>query len=186
MLPDTLSELDAAIAYASAWNTLDRTRFVSLLAPNARYASQYVFDELVGRDAIAEYLCGKFQTVKSTGAKVKAVVSTATVSFPGKHCVLLIQGSDNAVVVFETRANNIFRFDLCITELYSPSPLAIEGSPDGETASIRKPSGLEPRGLLERLRKGLKRCSICMRRISLGPANTRAHTVGVTIKKRRI
>lgn len=142
-MPDTLSELDAAIAYANAWNTLDCTGFVSLLAPDAQYASQYVFDELTGRDAITEYLCGKFKTVKSTGVNVKAVLSTATISFPGKYCVLLMQGSENAVVVFETRANEIHRFDLCVTELYSPLPLAIGASPHGNNSSIQKPSALE-------------------------------------------
>ena len=44
--PHVLTELDAATSYASAWNRLDCTQFVELLAPDAHYASQWVFDEL--------------------------------------------------------------------------------------------------------------------------------------------
>ncbi len=122
-LTQELSELAAATAYAEAWNTLDCYTFARLLSPNAKYASQYVFDEIAGRDAIRDYLCAKFKAVKDTGGMVKAVVATATTSFPGKPCVLLIQNSTDAVIVFETEEKHVRRLDLCITQIYTPVPV---------------------------------------------------------------
>ena len=46
-----LTELDAATAYARAWNRLDCKKFLELLAPDANYASQWVFEELEGKAA---------------------------------------------------------------------------------------------------------------------------------------
>ena len=51
-----LTEKDAAIAYARAWNRLDPNDFLALLAGDARYASQWVFEELEGLEAISSYL----------------------------------------------------------------------------------------------------------------------------------
>ena len=61
-----LTEKEAAIAFARAWNRLDATEFLALLAPDAKYASQWVFDELQGKDAIGDYLRAKLKTVKAT------------------------------------------------------------------------------------------------------------------------
>jgi hypothetical protein len=122
-MPSPLAPLDAAKAYADAWATLDFSRFVALLAPNARYASQYVFEELVGRDAIHSYLTGKAAAVRRSGSAVTAELCRATRCFPGAPCVRLTQGGENAVIVFETAGSYIRRFDLCITELYAPVPL---------------------------------------------------------------
>jgi hypothetical protein len=41
-----LTEKDAAIAYAKAWNRLDCSKFLKLLDENAHYASQWVFEEI--------------------------------------------------------------------------------------------------------------------------------------------
>ena len=51
-----LTEVMAATAFARAWNRLNPTEFIELLNADARHASQWVFDELVGREAIADYL----------------------------------------------------------------------------------------------------------------------------------
>lgn len=50
-----LTEEDAVIAFAKAWNRLEPGGFLALLAPDARNASQWVFEELVGADAIETY-----------------------------------------------------------------------------------------------------------------------------------
>lgn len=47
--PMSLSEKDAATAFARAWNRLDPEPFLTLLAPDAHYASQWVFEELETR-----------------------------------------------------------------------------------------------------------------------------------------
>lgn len=54
-----VTENEVVIAFAKAWNRLESDRFLALLSPDARYASQWVFDELVGASAISDYLRGK-------------------------------------------------------------------------------------------------------------------------------
>ncbi len=117
-----MTEKDASIAYAKAWNTLDCSEFLTLLDENAHYASQWVFEELEGKDAISEYLVEKMKTVESSGSKVYAELGKTGESsaFPGRDCVLLAQGEEidiNAAIVFEVRNGKIKRFDLCMPSL---------------------------------------------------------------------
>lgn len=120
-----LTEAMAATAFARAWNRLDPTEFVELLAPDARYASQWVFEELVGRDAIADYLIGKMRNAKayavnSSEHKVFAELGRTTKGFSGRDCVFMAQGrkeSVTAVVLFEVIGERIKRYDLCIPQL---------------------------------------------------------------------
>ena len=51
-----LTEEKVVFAFAKAWNRLDPAGFLKLLAPDARYASQWVFDELVGEASLEKYL----------------------------------------------------------------------------------------------------------------------------------
>lgn len=99
-----LTELDAAMAYARAWNKLDCTEFAELLSPDATYATQWVFEELQGKAAIADYLEGKMETVRKSSSSVCAEL--ATTSNPNRHCVILGQDKEEAVsaiVLFESR-----------------------------------------------------------------------------------
>jgi hypothetical protein len=48
----TLTE-EVVFAFAKAWNRLVPNGFLDLLAPDARYASQWVFDELVPPPPVA-------------------------------------------------------------------------------------------------------------------------------------
>lgn len=120
-----LDELQAATAYARAWNRLDPTEFLALLAPDARYASQWVFEELHGRAAVSEYLAGKMRTVKAFSVgdpshRVHAELGRTTTNIYGRDCVFLAQGKkDNitAVALFEIKNNLVGRFDLCIPQL---------------------------------------------------------------------
>lgn len=120
-----LTEQDAATAYAKAWNRLDASEFLSLLAPDARYASQWVLDELKSKAAISEYLIPKMRTVKmharhDAQIKVFAELGRTTRGFSGRDCVFLAQGKKEnvtAVVLFEVEGPYIKRFDLCIPEL---------------------------------------------------------------------
>ncbi len=123
-----LTEKDAAIAYAKAWNKFDCTEFLTLLDDNAQYASQFVFEELESKEAISEYLIGKMKAVESSGSKVYAELgNTRTPSgLPDTDCVLLAQGEEKeiqAAIVFEVENGKITRFDLCI-----PSLLNVEGT----------------------------------------------------------
>jgi hypothetical protein len=115
-----LTELDAATAYATAWNRLDCTQFLELLAPDAHYASQHVFEELESKAAISEYLTGKMQAVRNSKKPVFAELGTTSSGFPGRDCAVLAQGDKDvvsAVVLFDVEGNQIKRFDLCMPEL---------------------------------------------------------------------
>ena len=120
-----LTEAMAAKAFARAWNRLDPTDFIDLLDKDARYASQWVFEELIGKEAIADYLMGKMQavkalTVKSGGTIVFAELGTTSNGFPGRDCVFLAQGQNESVtaaVLFEVGGGRIRRYDLCMSEL---------------------------------------------------------------------
>ena len=118
-----LTEKDAATAFARAWNRLDCREFLELLAEDAHYASQWVFNEMENKKEIAEYLTGKMQTVKNTGSKVYAELGKIGKGFPGRDCVLMAQDVKKivkAVVLFEVSGNTIKRIDLCMPQLFDP------------------------------------------------------------------
>ena len=120
-----VSEADAAREYARAWNRLDPSRFLSLLADEARYASQWVFEELETRAAIADYLTGKMKTIRNLSRhnpnyKVLAELGKISAGVAGRDCVFMAQGkkeSITGVVLFEIGHGQITRFDMCIPEL---------------------------------------------------------------------
>lgn len=120
-----LTEAMAANAFARAWNRLDPSEFIDFLDAEAHCASQWVFTEMVGREAIADYLIQKMQTVAahsaiSSDTEVFAELGSTTRSFPDRDCVLMAQGDKNkvtAVVLFETVGEKITRYDMCIPEL---------------------------------------------------------------------
>ena len=116
-----LTEKDAAIAYAKAWNKLECSDFLKLLDDNAHYASQWVLDELENKEAIAEYLIGKMQTVRESGSQVHAELGKARSGFgAGRDCVIMAQDRKDkimAVVLFEVNDNRIRRYGLCMPEL---------------------------------------------------------------------
>ena len=117
---NVLTEEAAAIAFAKAWNRLEPDLFLTLLAPEARYASQWVFDELVGSTAIADYLREKMNTVKSSGNDASACVRVEIGRANGRPCALMTQGvSDEAkaAVLFDVGDGKVVRYDLCIPQV---------------------------------------------------------------------
>lgn len=113
----------AATAYARAWNRLDCTEFLDLLAPEARYASQWVFEDMEGKAAIASYLVAKMETVRGSDTPVFAELAKTSAGLPCRDCVALAQGQKDVVkaaVLFEVVADHIDRFDLCMPELLRP------------------------------------------------------------------
>ena len=114
-----LTEKDAAIAYARAWNRLDVTEFLELLDEEAQYASQWVFEELVGKHAISDYLTQKMKSVMDAGVKTYAELGTKNSGLLRSDCVLMSQaenGEIQAIVLFVVNDNKIQKTDLCIPE----------------------------------------------------------------------
>ena len=90
-LNNILTEKDAATAYAKAWNNLDCSDFIKLLADDAHYASQYVLEEQTSKKAITEYLNGKLGAVRNSDTNVTADIGVVRTSFPGQDCTILQQ-----------------------------------------------------------------------------------------------
>lgn len=98
--------------------------FLELLAPDARYGSQWVFEVLDSREAIADDLRGKMGTVRNylrnnSGQRARAELTTCR---GGRDCVAMTQGDHDevkAVVVFTVSVNLIARCDMCMPELLS-------------------------------------------------------------------
>lgn len=120
-----LTEYDAAFAYAKAWNRLSPDGFLELLAEDARYASQWVFEELVGVTAISDYLRGKMRTVRAHGfndpnSRVRVEIGRTSQGEGGRPCAYMTQGHAHevlAAVLFEVREGKISRYDLCMPHL---------------------------------------------------------------------
>ena len=119
-----LTEEDAVLAFAKAWNRLEPEGFLTLLAPDARYASQWVFEELVGERVVGDYLRGKMRTVRAHGvndphSRVHVEIGRTTLGNEGRPCAFMTQGNTNevqAAVVFEISEGKVSRYDLCVPQ----------------------------------------------------------------------
>ncbi len=119
-----LTEVEAATAYARAWNRLDPTEFIELLAPDARYTSMQVLQDLEGQSAISDYLIGKMHTVKTLAVndpevKVFAELGKITKGSAGRDCVCMAQGHSDiikGVVLFVVEGGKVKQVDLCIPQ----------------------------------------------------------------------
>ena len=120
-----VAEEQVVLAFAKAWNRLEPEGFLALLASDARYASQWVFEELVGSTAISDYLRGKMRTVRAHGvndpsSRVRVEVGRTAQSDGGRPCAFMTQGHGNevqAAVLFEVCDGRVSRYDLCIPQI---------------------------------------------------------------------
>lgn len=120
-----LTEESAVLAFARAWNRLEPEIFLALLAPDARYASQWVFEELVGVSAISDYLRSKMRTVRANAANDQSLRVRVEVGRTGhgsydRPCAFMTQGKGEdvqAAVVFKVCDDRISRYDLCIPQI---------------------------------------------------------------------
>lgn len=120
-----ITEENAVMVFAKAWNRLEPDEFLALLSPDARYASQWVFEELVGATAITDYLREKMQTVRNHGinnpdSRVRVEVGRTAQGRDGRPCAFMTQGRGNdiqAAVVFEVNEGKVLRYDLCIPQI---------------------------------------------------------------------
>ena len=97
-----LTQEDVVFAFAKAWNRLEPGGFLALLAPEARYASQWVFEELVGVATISDYLRGKMRTVRAhsvndPNSRVRVEVGRTACGEDGRPCAFMTQGYGNEV-----------------------------------------------------------------------------------------
>lgn len=120
-----LTEEKAVQVFARAWNRLQPEEFLTLLSPDACYASQWVFDELVGAAAISDYLRGKMRTIRNHGinnpnSRVRVEIGRTKLGTGGRPCAFMMQGVGNkiqAAVIFEVRDGKVVRYDLCMPQI---------------------------------------------------------------------
>ena len=100
-----LTEIDAARAWALAYNTHDPSVLESILASDVRVMSRWVVNDLLGRDTYVEYLTRKFATFEQKGSVVRVEVAAApcgSSGLPGRPCALIEQdGMPLATVFFD-------------------------------------------------------------------------------------
>ncbi len=114
----SLTERDAAEAWARAYNLLDAAEIAPLLAEDVHYASQWVFEEIESRADYLHYLEGKLDAVRRSGAKVLAELAE-TRPYPmypnrPRPCVVVQQGGKlAATVLFEVAGGRITKIDMC-------------------------------------------------------------------------
>jgi len=111
-----VSEHDAAVAWALAYNTHDPSVLAPILADDVRVMSRWVVNDLVGRDAYLEYLRGKFATFERAGTLVRVEVARAPGAGPeisGRPCALIEQdGTQLATVLFDVLGGEITQISL--------------------------------------------------------------------------
>ncbi len=125
-----LTEYDAAVAWARAYNTHDPSVLAPILASDVRVMSRWVVNDLVGRDGYLGYLRSKFATFESIGSVVRVEVGETpggSAEAPGRPCALIEQdGSLLATVLFDVVGGELSQISL------GPYPPPHECRPSGE------------------------------------------------------
>jgi len=116
-----MTEEDLIKELAKAWNNLNVSFIENLLIDDFRYASQWVVEEMKGKDNYINFISTKFQKIRESiaenGDKIIAEIGYCTQGFPNKPCIVLTQISGNekspATLLIETDNGLIKRIDMC-------------------------------------------------------------------------
>jgi len=109
--------------FADAYTNLQAKPLTAALADDCVLESQMVLEPMMGKKTIAGYLRGKLQTIKDAktyvSCSVRRIISGPVVNALGQPCVVMMQGSQGAVVLLNLDDNGLIeRIDLCV----APSP----------------------------------------------------------------
>jgi hypothetical protein len=123
-----LTELEAARAWALAYNTHDPSVLEPLLAADVRVMSRWVVSDLVGRTPYLAYLAEKFRTFERVGSHVRVEIGSTPGEAPGwagRPCALLEQDRRLiATVLFDVIGGAIVQISLGA----NPDPAVCIGS----------------------------------------------------------
>ncbi len=103
---------------AHSYNTLNSEFIENILAEDMLYASQWVFDEIRGKQDFLDYLNGKFQTIRNEGSPVFAELAT----YRGQHCLVMAQGTKanlQATMLVKTDCGKITEIHMCLVPHFS-------------------------------------------------------------------
>ena len=116
-----ITEEDLIKELAKAWNNLNVSFIENLLIDDFSYASQWVLEEMKGKDNYINFISTKFQKISESidqkGDKIIAEIGYCTQGFPNKPCIVLTQISGNekrlVTSLIETDNGLIRRIDMC-------------------------------------------------------------------------
>ena len=96
-----LTEHQALIAYAEMMNTFNSDKFIELLAENFVLTSQFVLEDMTGKDTYANFIKAKFETMRTVQQCVFAEFGEVN-AYGHTECVVLAQPTkeDLTVTVF--------------------------------------------------------------------------------------
>lgn len=99
---------------ATAYNTLNPDVFTDLIADDFTYESQHVFEPMNGKETFLEYINGKYNTIKRTGALVYAEIGY----YEDAPCIIMAQGdkeNKGALLFIEltSEGDKVKRMDMC-------------------------------------------------------------------------
>lgn len=109
------ADLDAMVAcnlIAHAYNTLNHAFLAKQLAEDLLYTSQWVLDEMRGKEAYLDYLAKKFNSIRRSGIQVFAELAI----YSGKHCLVIAQGTKSdpvATMLVKTAGGKISEIHMC-------------------------------------------------------------------------
>ena len=116
--------LEACRAYARALNNLDPTHLEPWLHPDDfTSSSQWVMEEMKGKEAYLDYLKGKFETIRGSSSPVWAEIGY-TKAFGAGDCVIIAQKDHKnlvATVLIKMEADKIKSISMCGI----PSPTSV-------------------------------------------------------------
>jgi hypothetical protein len=118
-----LTEHQAAVALAEAWNRLDPSELIDLMADDVHYCSQRVLEELTTKETVAEYLRERMRLTADDVATKPYVKVFAELGNSGNSqecdCVVIAQGAvENIVTIvfLKVEGSRIKRIDLCVPQ----------------------------------------------------------------------
>lgn len=118
-----LTEHEAIVVFAEAWNSLDPGKLIDLMANDVHYASQRVLEELATKEAVSAFLQERMRrtsedVITKPNVKVFAELGRMEAS-PESNCVILAQGTREnivAIVFLKVDGSRIKRIDLCVPQ----------------------------------------------------------------------
>ncbi len=99
-------KLKGLTAYAEMMNTLDIKCVESFLSIDLRYNSQWVYEEMIGKERYLEYMLGKFEMIKESGSRPFAEICDLE-EYPFGSCVVVAQENKEKLVVSLEKSTEI-------------------------------------------------------------------------------
>jgi hypothetical protein len=110
-----LMKLEACRAYARMMNSLSTSHIEPWLADDLKYTSQWVAEDIVGKENYLAYIGGKIQSIKRAGSRVWAEIAY-TDALNAVPCVVLAQSTPDdlkATLLIEMNGSKIGSMCMC-------------------------------------------------------------------------